>query len=96
MNKINHGLLEMSEDYRWLYEGRPFTGISVGETDLGHRIESAFVEGVEEGTCRITDSKGRLVEESYLVAGAYHGERRLYENGELIKIICYENGKIKE
>lgn len=73
--RVAYDDLDVDEEQRMTWGGRPFTGIAIERfPDGAPRSETAFVDGVKEGVSRIWHSNGRLADEDRFWRGSRHGK----------------------
>jgi antitoxin component YwqK of YwqJK toxin-antitoxin module len=85
--------LDFDDDQVFHYQGMPFTGVAYEEEQDGGISETAYVEGLQEGTSRVRYSSGALKSEAAFYRGVGHGRARKFrENGTLESETIYEYG----
>jgi hypothetical protein len=84
--------LDFDEELQWTYRGRPFTGISYEDSEVG-RVEIGFVDGVQSGPARALALNGRVVWTGAYRGGARHGMFMEYDSeGSPLLVEEYELG----
>lgn len=85
MLEIDDALIEVTEDYTYLYQGEPFTGIGHVKLDGQLIRETTYLQGAKEGLERDWDvDTGQLLSEQNFVNNVPEGlSQSWYENGQL-------------
>ena len=85
MHEIDANDLVMTEDYEYLHQGQPFTGVAVATLN-GHRLtEEHFEDGCKHGVSRRWfEDSDQLQSERWYRENTMHGiSRDWYESGQL-------------
>jgi antitoxin component YwqK of YwqJK toxin-antitoxin module len=94
MNRVNADEIELTNDYVYLWDGRPFTGIAFELDDHENIVsEIEFRNGLQMGTTRAYYPKGRLKREAQYENATLHGFARDWnEEGLVTSEEEYERG----
>lgn len=94
MNRVNTDLIEFTDDYVYLFNGQPFTGIGYETNDQGLVIsEMEFQSGMQHGTTRGFYPSGQVKREAQYQHNTLDGFVRDWsENGVLEREEEYEKG----
>jgi antitoxin component YwqK of YwqJK toxin-antitoxin module len=88
--------LDFDDDQIFHHQGTRFTGVAYEDEPDGGASETAYVDGLQEGTARVWYPSGALKSEAFY-RGVGHGRhRRLREDGSLESEKVYEYGILVE
>ncbi|MCG9768450.1 hypothetical protein L1D59_07490 [Pseudoalteromonas piscicida] len=97
MKKINDDLLDVSDQMVYLYDGKPFTGVGVEESDGRLISETHYLDGMQHGTSKEWFPSGALNIETEFVKSVRHGvSREWFDTGEQQSYTLYEFGIVVE
>ena len=86
--KINSkNLIYRDGKYYTKYNDNPFTGIISGEN------QGKLVYGKREGDWLHFNEEGQLKSKGTYLNGLYHGLFEIFEDGQLVRKITFDNGK---
>jgi len=89
--------LDFDDDQIFHYQGTPFTGVAYEDEPDGGGSETAYVDGLQEGTARAWYPSGALRSEAPYYRGVGHGRHRGFrEDGTLESEKDYEYGILVE
>ncbi|TNE51172.1 MAG: hypothetical protein EP343_03535 [Deltaproteobacteria bacterium] len=86
--------LHMTEDYEYLHEGKPYTGVAIEHFE-GHPLhEMTFLNGLAHGPERRWYPESAQLRSAHTnINGAAEGEKRVwYENGQRKSVAMIEEG----
>src|SRR5262245_39507963 len=94
MIKVSTDDIEFTDDYTYLWNGQPFSGIGIELDEVGTLVsETEFQDGMQHGTTRSYYPSGRVKREAQFENNTLHGFLRDWaEDGLLEREEEYERG----
>lgn len=86
MQRVDLDRIEFADDYRYLLNGVPYTGIGVEAVDGRAVCEMEFQNGIQQGTTREFHENGRLRREAQYRNNALHGVVREWSDEGLLQL----------